>query len=154
MKPSTDSQEGVGHCQGNCQGCCLGHICCHNWRWQEKHWQQWKSTGDGGRSVRHCLEPSTDSKEGVGRIYRSQHGLEKSTDSQETFLPSPALFPSLPVLFLPSQILATCMSWTMSLTMSYTFLTVCTWFQSMSTPLESFYTFLTVYTWFQTMSTH
>ena len=38
--------------------------------------------------------------------------------------------------------------------MSYTFLTVCTWFQNMSTPSETSYTFLTVSTWFQPMSTH
>merc|ERR1711983_467741 len=36
---------------------------------------------------------------------------------------------------------------------SYNFLTVCTWFQIMPTPLETSYTFLTVCTWFQSMST-
>ena len=35
---------------------------------------------------------------------------------------------------------------------SYTFLTVCTWFQTLSTPLDTSYTFLSVCTWFQTMS--
>ena len=39
------------------------------------------------------------------------------------------------------------------LDMSYTFLTVCTWFQTKSTPLDTSYTFLTVCTWFQTLST-
>ena len=36
---------------------------------------------------------------------------------------------------------------------SYTFLTVCTSFQTMSTPLDMSYNFLTVFTWFQIMST-
>ena len=36
-----------------------------------------------GKSVRHCLEPSTDSKEGVGCFSMSRHSLEPSIDSQE-----------------------------------------------------------------------
>ena len=39
--------------------------------------------GNGWKSVRHCLEPSTDSKEGVGHFSMSRHSLESSTDSQE-----------------------------------------------------------------------
>ena len=77
MKPSIDSQESVGHCKGHCPG----HTCCQNWRWQEKHGQWRKSAGNGGKSVRHCLEPSTDNKEGVGKSVR--HCLEPSTDSKE-----------------------------------------------------------------------
>ena len=79
LKPSTDSQEGVGHCKGHCPG----HTCCQNWQWREKHGQLWKSVGDGRKSVRHCLEPSTDSKEGVGRFSMSRHALKPSSDSQK-----------------------------------------------------------------------
>ena len=79
MKPSTDSQEGIGHCKGHCSG----QTWCQNWQWREKHGQQRKSVGDGGKSVRHCLEPSTDSKEGVGCFSMSRHSLEPSIDTQE-----------------------------------------------------------------------
>ena len=37
------------------------------------------------------------------------------------------------------------------LDMSYTFLSICTWFQTLSTPLDTSYTFLSVCTWFQTI---
>ena len=64
LKPSTDSQEGVGHCQGHCPG----HICSQNWKRQEKHGQWWKSTGNGGRSIRYSLNSSTDSQKSVGHF--------------------------------------------------------------------------------------
>ena len=42
-----------------------------------------KCDGDGGKSVRHCLEFRKDSKEGVGRFSMSRNSLEPSTDSKE-----------------------------------------------------------------------
>ena len=42
--------------------------------------------GDGGKSIRHRLEPSTDSQEGVGRIKSCRRGLNQLKTVARAFL--------------------------------------------------------------------